>query len=228
MATIVNSVYKDLVLSVDNGLEQSLGITHLHLLWAELLQHAQVTASYYPDERQRSHHRYEQNLSRYIELAEKKGKNTNLLLRVRQMAMKRDANQRQRGYEACGARPIADHPLLHPPKDGEVWPQWEAAEQAPSPDRTPEVPETQNADRVRCADREPEAAERQVGEQVLSPDRQPKVAPPRTVAQMIRCLEQMAPQRYGPGSRVGLSRQSDDMVGDLLDGIVDDAPPELR
>jgi len=89
LAEVVNPVYEQLVLQPRDCLERSTGLTHLYLLWEEILHHCQVAESYSSDAFERRVKDYEHNLSRYIELAKLKAATTNILLRIRQMALKR-------------------------------------------------------------------------------------------------------------------------------------------
>jgi hypothetical protein len=53
LAEVVNPVYEQLVLQPSDSLERSTGLTHLYLLWEEMLHHFQVAESYSNDPRER-------------------------------------------------------------------------------------------------------------------------------------------------------------------------------
>jgi hypothetical protein len=94
LAEVVNPSYEDLVRRPRDGLERSTGITHLYLLWAEMLLHFQVAASYSSDRADRMISDYDRLLMQYIDLAKQKAKTTNLLIRLRQLAQKCEAQDR--------------------------------------------------------------------------------------------------------------------------------------
>jgi hypothetical protein len=146
LAEVVNPVYEQLVLQPSDCLERSTGLTHLYLLWEEMLHHFQVAESYSNDPRERSLRDYERNLSRYIELAKLKAATTNVLLRLRQMALKR---QEQDSGPRVPALPSRVQSFMDRAGNGQMRQNRESTDQnAPGPGA--QVAKSQGVDQVRA------------------------------------------------------------------------------
>jgi hypothetical protein len=168
MAEVVNPVYEQLVLQPSDSLERSTGLTHLYLLWEEMLHHFQVAESYSSDPRERSLKDYERNLSRYIELAKLKAATTNVLLRLRQMALKR---QDQDNAPQLPGLPSRLQAYLDRAGNGQMRQNQESTDQkAPGPGS--QVEEPQSGAQIPSPERGPEVAKSQAGGQVASRDRE--------------------------------------------------------
>jgi hypothetical protein len=168
LAEVVNPVYEQLVLQPSDSLERSTGLTHLYLLWEEMLHHFQVAESYSNDPRERSLKDYERNLSRYIELAKLKASTTNVLLRLRQMALKR---QEQDNGPHVPALPSRVQSFMERRGNGQMRQNQETTDQnAPGPG--PEVAGPQTVDQVPSPEGGAQAARPQGVDQVPSGDRE--------------------------------------------------------
>jgi hypothetical protein len=168
LAEVVNPVYEQLVLQTSDSLERSTGLTHLYLLWEEMLHHFQVAESYSNDPGERSLRDYERNLSRYIELAKLKAATTNVLLRLRQMALKRQVQDNtphlpglpsrvQSFMDRCGngqMRQDRQPTDQNAPGPGSHLEKSQSGAQIPSPERSPEVAKSQSVGQVASRDRE--------------------------------------------------------------------------
>jgi hypothetical protein len=175
LAEVVNPVYEQLVLQPSDSLERSTGLTHLYLLWEEMLHHFQVAESYSNDPRERHLKDYERNLSRYIELAKLKAATTNVLLRLRQMALKR---QDQAGAPHVPALPSRVQSYMDRRANGQMRQNGEPNDQnAPGPGSQAE--KSQSGAQVPSPERGPQAAKPQGVDQVA-----PQVATSQAVAQV--------------------------------------------
>jgi hypothetical protein len=168
LAEVVNPVYEQLVLQTSDSLERSTGLTHLYLLWEEMLHHFQVAESYSSDPRERSLKDYERNLSRYIELAKLKAATTNVLLRLRQMALKR---QDQDSAPQWPGLPSRLESFIDRARNGQMRQNRGPTDQnAPAPG--PQVAESHGVDQVPSPGCGPQAAKPQGVDQVAGRDRE--------------------------------------------------------
>jgi hypothetical protein len=168
LAEVVNPVYEQLVLQPSDSLERSTGLTHLYLLWEEMLHHFQVAESYSNDPRERHLKDYERNLSRYIELAKLKAATTNVLLRLRQMALKR---QDQDNAPHVPGLPARLESFIDRARNGQMRQDGQPNDQnAPGPGAKAE--KSQSGAQVPAPERGPQAAEPQGVQQVASRDRE--------------------------------------------------------
>jgi hypothetical protein len=89
IAGIVNPAYRELVLCAEPGLEQSTGLTVVHLLWLEILDQVQLgqgvieTRPGQDEQNQR-----ESLIAQHLRTVGAKNKTTNLLLRLREFRRK--------------------------------------------------------------------------------------------------------------------------------------------
>jgi hypothetical protein len=89
MAGIVNPAYRDLVLRADPGLEQSTGLTVVHLLWLEILDQVQLGQRALETPPSQDEHDHRASLiSQHLRTVGAKSKATNLLLRLREFRRK--------------------------------------------------------------------------------------------------------------------------------------------
>jgi hypothetical protein len=89
IAGIVNPAYQELVVSASSGLEQSTGLTIVHLLWLEVLDQIELGKKFaeHSDEADTSKHR-ETLIARYLRLVGAKTKTSNFLLRLHDFRQK--------------------------------------------------------------------------------------------------------------------------------------------
>ncbi len=80
---VINPAYRELVMSASSGLEQSTGLTIVHLLWLEILDQIQLGKGVVKnsDEPDTSKHR-DTMIARYLRLVGAKNKTSNFLLRL--------------------------------------------------------------------------------------------------------------------------------------------------
>jgi hypothetical protein len=155
LAEVVNPVYEQLVLQPRDSLERSTGLTHLYLLWEEMLHHFQVAKSYSNNPLERND--YERKLSRYIELAKLKAATTNVLLRLRQMALKR---QEQDNGPRVPALPSRGQSYMDRAGNGQMRQNRETTDQnARGPEA--QLAESQTVDQVASRDREANRKDRE-------------------------------------------------------------------
>lgn len=84
---IINPAYRQLVLAAEEGLEQSTGLTVVHLLWLEILQQLELAADGVTPDAAESENR-ETKIARYLRLAGAKIVSSNFLLRLREFRQK--------------------------------------------------------------------------------------------------------------------------------------------
>ena len=89
IAGVINPAYHELVVSASSGLEQSTGLTIVHLLWLEVLDQIELGkgVAQNSDEPDTSKHR-ETMIARHLRLVGAKNKTSNFLLRLHEFRQK--------------------------------------------------------------------------------------------------------------------------------------------
>lgn len=85
---VINPAYRELVLQAAPGLEQSTGLTIVHLLWLEILEQIALARGLPRDTNLESRRARQAQIDRYLRLVGAKGKASHLLLRIREVAEK--------------------------------------------------------------------------------------------------------------------------------------------
>lgn len=85
---VINPAYRELVLKGAPGIEQSTGLTIVHLLWLEILEQMALARGLPRDTNLESRRARQTQIDRYLRLVGAKGKASHLLLRIREAAEK--------------------------------------------------------------------------------------------------------------------------------------------
>ena len=83
IAAVINPVYEDVVLSSNDGLARSTGVTVCHLLWLEVLSQFELGRLVSVTDSESSDEERQEAIAKHIRLAQAKLKASGLLLRLR-------------------------------------------------------------------------------------------------------------------------------------------------